>query len=50
MRRALPSSVLTGPAGEPRLVLPRPTHDTLVGAAFNQIRQNAGGSLLSSCT
>ncbi|MCJ8518863.1 putative membrane protein [Pseudorhizobium tarimense] len=43
MRRALPSSVIAGSAGEPRIVLPRATYASLVGAAFNQIRQNAAG-------
>lgn len=41
MRRALPSSVITDLDGELRIILPRPTYASLVGAAFNQIRQNA---------
>jgi uncharacterized membrane protein len=41
MSRALPSSIIAGVDGKARIVLPRPTYASLVGAAFNQIRQNA---------
>jgi uncharacterized membrane protein len=43
MHRALPSSVIKGADGDARIVLPRSTYASLVGAAFNQIRQNAIG-------
>ncbi|WP_158001946.1 DUF2254 domain-containing protein [Pseudorhizobium pelagicum] len=41
MKRALPESVVTGADGGARIVVPSSTYASVVGAAFNQIRQNA---------
>ncbi|MFN7103676.1 MAG: DUF2254 domain-containing protein [Pseudorhizobium sp.] len=43
MKRALPESVVTGTDGSPRIVIPGPTYASIIGVAFNQIRQNATG-------
>ncbi|MFN7024247.1 MAG: DUF2254 domain-containing protein [Pseudorhizobium sp.] len=43
MGRALPQGAITGRDGKVRVVVPQPTYASIVGAAFNQIRQNANG-------
>jgi uncharacterized membrane protein len=42
MGLALPSGVFRDAAGEVRLIFQEPNHATLMGAAFDQIRQNGG--------
>jgi uncharacterized membrane protein len=46
MGRALPTGQLHDEAGNLRVVCPRPTYATLIGAAFNQLRQNADSTPL----
>jgi uncharacterized membrane protein len=46
MGRALPPGRLSDAEGQLRVVCPRPTYATIVGAAFNQLRQNAAGAPL----
>jgi uncharacterized membrane protein len=43
MKRALPESVVRGADGRVRIVIPSSTYASVIGAAFNQIRQNAAG-------
>ncbi|MCF6368255.1 DUF2254 domain-containing protein [Rhizobium sp. TRM95001] len=43
MKRALPESLVTGADGRLRIVIPSSTYASVIGAAFNQIRQNAAG-------
>lgn len=42
MSRSLPRGVFADDDGMARVVCPRPTYATILGAAFNQIRQNGG--------
>ncbi len=46
MGRALPAGQLHDTQGRLRVLCRRPTYSTLVGAAFNQLRQNSGGAAL----
>ncbi|QYO75192.1 DUF2254 domain-containing protein [Devosia salina] len=46
MARALPSGQLHDQRGHLRVICQRPTYGTLVSAAYNQLRQNAGGAAL----
>lgn len=48
MGRALPEGAMRDEDGALRLICPQPTHASLVGVAFNQIRQNAGGQPIIS--
>ncbi|HEV7275554.1 MAG TPA: DUF2254 domain-containing protein [Devosiaceae bacterium] len=43
MRRALPKGAMRDENGALRLICPHPTYASLLGVAFNQIRQNADG-------
>ncbi|MCG6116139.1 MAG: DUF2254 domain-containing protein [Mesorhizobium sp.] len=40
VEKALPPSVIRGEKGRVRLIAPQPDYASLIGAAFNQIRQN----------
>jgi uncharacterized membrane protein len=46
MARALPSGQLYDQRGHLRVLCQRPNYATLIGAAFNQLRQNAAGAAL----
>jgi uncharacterized membrane protein len=46
MGRALPQGAMTDEEQMVRVVCPQPTYGSLVGVAFNQIRQNAAGKPL----
>lgn len=43
MGRAMPEGAMRDEEGTVRLICPQPTYASLLGVAFNQIRQNAGG-------
>ncbi|WP_281433242.1 DUF2254 family protein [Pseudorhizobium tarimense] len=43
MKRALPQSFITGADGRLRIAVPSSTYATVIGAAFNLIRQDAAG-------